>query len=164
MHFRSLFCIVLVLFSLTCRGRGFHIPIEEDSVFQADLTEQTYQTFPMDSTYQTDSTIQAESTNRSNPTVPMDSTSKRDSLVVDSVQMPVTLSSMLIKLNKNKYGSTLVPEDDTLVVLKPRPWLAVAENFGINALVLSWDYYIQNREYARISKNVLEHNFRTGMV
>ena len=152
-HFKGLLCIVLTVFSLTCRGAGFDASIAGDSILQ---------------TIQSAQTDQITETTTITPTItltnPIGMNSPRDTLVVDSVEMPVTLTSMLAKLNKGKNGSTLVPEDDTLVVLKPRPLLAVAENFSINALVLAWDYYIQTRDYARISKNVLEHNFKTGMV
>lgn len=53
---------------------------------------------------------------------------------------------------------------DTLVRLKPQPLKALAYDLGINAAVLGWDYFVQDRPYARISKSVLKNNFRNGFV
>lgn len=51
---------------------------------------------------------------------------------------------------------------DTLVKMKPQPLIALAEDLGINAAILAWDYYVQDRSYARISKSVLEDHFKHG--
>lgn len=53
---------------------------------------------------------------------------------------------------------------DTLVITKPRPFKALVTDLGINASILAFDYFVQNREYARISKHVLRRNFRNGFV
>lgn len=50
--------------------------------------------------------------------------------------------------------------EDTCVYVKPRPLVALGKDLGINAAILAWDYYIQDRHYARISKNVLEDHFK----
>ena len=155
MHFKCLLFTVLLMFSLVCKGEDIFVPIDEPTGEETDSMNQASPVSPANLTSLTNVTTPAKV-----PSV----LSPRDSLRKDSVVLPTTLSSMLKQYSRNKYGSTLVQEDDTLVVLKPRPLLAVAENFGLNALVLGWDYYIQNRDYARISKNVLEHNFHTGLV
>ena len=155
MHFKCLLFTVLLMFSLVCKGEDIFVPIDEPTGEETDSMNQASPVSPANLTSLTNVTTPAKV-----PSV----LSPRDSLKKDSVVLPTTLSSMLKQYSRNKYGSTLVQEDDTLVVLKPRPLLAVAENFGLNALVLGWDYFIQNRDYARISKNVLEHNFHTGLV
>ncbi len=49
---------------------------------------------------------------------------------------------------------------DTLVVVKQRPLVALAKDLSINAAILAWDYYVQDRHYARISNHVLEDHFK----
>lgn len=41
---------------------------------------------------------------------------------------------------------------------------ALTEDLGINAMVLSWDYFVTNRSYARISRSVLKQNLTGGWV
>ncbi len=48
---------------------------------------------------------------------------------------------------------------DTLVYTKPNALKALAKDLSINALVLGWDYYVQDRVWARISRDVLEEHF-----
>lgn len=48
---------------------------------------------------------------------------------------------------------------DTLVHIKPRPLRALATDLGIDAAVLAWDRFIQNREYARVNKCILNKHF-----
>ena len=55
-------------------------------------------------------------------------------------------------------------DTDTLVNRKPNYLMALAETEAVNALILANDYFIQDRDYARISRHVLEHNFKTGLV
>ncbi len=58
-----------------------------------------------------------------------------------------TPNCVLHFFGKDKDGETTMPALQ-----------ALTEDLGINALVLSWDYFIQNRSWARISKNVLHDN------
>lgn len=53
---------------------------------------------------------------------------------------------------------------DSLVKRRPQPWKALAVDLSINASILAFDYFVQNRDYARISKHVLRRNFRNGFV
>lgn len=64
----------------------------------------------------------------------------------------------------NRVHLQRIVPSDTLVRLKPQPLKALACDLGINATVLGWDYFVQDRSYARISKNVLRNNFRNGFV
>lgn len=57
-----------------------------------------------------------------------------------------------------------LPAGDTLVVMRPRPFLALAEDLSVDALILGYDYFVYNREYARITKNVIKDHFRHGFV
>lgn len=54
--------------------------------------------------------------------------------------------------------------EDTLVIVKPNPFKALAEDLGVNATILAWDYYVQNRGYARISRSVIKRHFKKGFV
>lgn len=89
-----------------------------------------------------------------------------DTLEVDSVKLGdyASLPTSLSAFRRERYSNAMCQLNDTLVVLKPRPIRAVVENLSINALVLSFDYFVQQRDYARISRHVLKHNFKTGMV
>lgn len=51
---------------------------------------------------------------------------------------------------------------DSLVFVKPNALKALAVDLGINVAVLAWDYYVQDRSYARISRSVLEDHFKRG--
>lgn len=51
---------------------------------------------------------------------------------------------------------------DSLVVVKPNALKALGVDLGINVAVLAWDYYVQNRDYARISRGVLKEHFKYG--
>lgn len=53
---------------------------------------------------------------------------------------------------------------DSLIKRRPQPWKALAVDLSINASILAFDYFVQNRDYARISKHVLRRNFRNGFV
>ena len=55
---------------------------------------------------------------------------------------------------------------DSCFALAPRrrPWLAAVEAAGINALVFSYDRWIANASYSRISLHSIRHNFKTGFV
>lgn len=48
---------------------------------------------------------------------------------------------------------------DTLVQMRPNALRALAKDLSINASILSWDYFVQNRDYARISRHVLKDHF-----
>lgn len=43
-----------------------------------------------------------------------------------------------------------------------RPWLAAVEAAGVNALVFSYDRWIADATYSRISLHTIRHNFKTG--
>ena len=47
---------------------------------------------------------------------------------------------------------------------RKRPWLAAAEVAGVNALVFSYDRWVANASYSRISMHTIRHNFKTGFV
>ena len=156
MFIRCLLSTLLFVCSLIARGEGIAVAISNEN--EVDTLEEniTQEHLDIDDITTSEDTI---------PTTPSDTiTQEKTTDRAAKPNTPPTLSSLLTKYSKDKYGTTLQLQDDTLVTLKPRPWLAVAENFGINALVLSWDYFIQNREYARISKKVLKHNFHAGLV
>ena len=46
----------------------------------------------------------------------------------------------------------------------PRPWLAALEVFGINAFVWSFDSYVMDEEFAKISIHTVKHNIKNGFV
>ncbi len=48
---------------------------------------------------------------------------------------------------------------DTLVYIKPNPIAALAKDLSINAILLSWDYFVQDREWARVSNDVIKDHF-----
>lgn len=47
---------------------------------------------------------------------------------------------------------------------RKRPWIAAAEAFGINVLVNSFDRYVMNEDFAKISWSSIKHNFKKGFV
>ena len=65
-------------------------------------------------------------------------------------------------ISGNRMRLQVLSQTDTLVHVKPRPFLALAEDLSINALVVSFDYFIGDREWARVSKNDIKRNFRLG--
>lgn len=48
---------------------------------------------------------------------------------------------------------------DTLVVVHPNALKALAKDLSINASILAWDYFVQDRDYARITRHVLKDHF-----
>lgn len=60
------------------------------------------------------------------------------------------------------YDLTINP--DTVLPMKFKPWQALAEDLGVNAVILGFDRYVQNRDYARVTGATIKHNFRTGFV
>ena len=61
-----------------------------------------------------------------------------------------------------KYSLMINP--DTVLPMKVKPWQALAEDLGVNAVILAFDRYVQNRSYARVTGATIKHNFRTGFV
>ena len=49
---------------------------------------------------------------------------------------------------------------DTLVVTRPDALKAAAKTLGINALILSYDHFVQDREWARVTSSVIGEHFR----
>ena len=47
---------------------------------------------------------------------------------------------------------------------KKHPWKAAVETFGINVLVLSFDRYVLDADFAQISLNSIKHNIKNGFV
>lgn len=47
---------------------------------------------------------------------------------------------------------------------RPKPWLAAAEVFGINAFVWSFDRFATNSDFARINIKTIHNNIKTGFV
>lgn len=45
-----------------------------------------------------------------------------------------------------------------------QPWMAAAEAFGINMLVLGFDRYALDAEFARVTFSTMRHNVKTGFV
>ena len=58
----------------------------------------------------------------------------------------------------------LMINPDTVLPMKVKPWQALAEDLGVNAVILAFDRYVQNRSYARVTGATIKHNFRTGFV
>lgn len=48
---------------------------------------------------------------------------------------------------------------DTLVYVKPNPLMALAKDLSINAIILGWDHFVQDREWAKVTFNVIEDHF-----
>lgn len=48
---------------------------------------------------------------------------------------------------------------DTLVYIKPRPLVALAKDLGLNAAILSWDHFVQDREWAEVTAHVIKEHF-----
>lgn len=48
---------------------------------------------------------------------------------------------------------------DTLVLVRPNALRALVKDLSINGSILAWDYFVQDRSYARISRQVLEDHF-----
>ena len=66
--------------------------------------------------------------------------------------------------NCYSYGN-LVPHSSLLAPhSKKYPWLAALETFGINAFVWSFDSYIMDEEFAKISIHTVKHNIKNGFV
>lgn len=51
---------------------------------------------------------------------------------------------------------------DTLVYIKPRPLVALAKDLGLNAAILSWDHFVQDREWAAVTSHVIRNHFTHG--
>ena len=51
---------------------------------------------------------------------------------------------------------------DTLVYIKPRPLTALAKDLGLNAAILSWDHFVQQREWAAVTSHVIRDHFTHG--
>ena len=62
------------------------------------------------------------------------------------------------------YGY-LAPQQSLLTTgTKKHPWIAALETFGINAFVWSFDSYIMNEEFAKISIHTVKNNIKNGFV
>jgi hypothetical protein len=48
---------------------------------------------------------------------------------------------------------------DTLVYVKPNALVALAKDLGINAIILSWDNLVQNREWAKVTMHDIRDHF-----
>lgn len=48
---------------------------------------------------------------------------------------------------------------DTLVYVKPNALTALGKDLAINALVLSWDHFVQDRDWARVTASVIKDHF-----
>ncbi|EJW97752.1 hypothetical protein EVA_14141, partial [gut metagenome] len=53
---------------------------------------------------------------------------------------------------------------DSSLVTPRRPWRGVAEAFGINMLVWSFDRFLMNEDFAKINGHTIHDNFKTGPV
>ena len=51
---------------------------------------------------------------------------------------------------------------DTLVVTRQQPFKAIAVDLGINAGILAWDHFVQKREWAKVTFNVINNHFKRG--
>mgnify|MGYP002623160858 CR=1 FL=1 len=51
---------------------------------------------------------------------------------------------------------------DTLVYIKPRPLTALAKDLGLNATILAWDHYVQDRKWAEVTAHVIKQHFTHG--
>ncbi len=51
---------------------------------------------------------------------------------------------------------------DTLVYIKPRPLTALVKDLGLNAAILSWDHYVQDRDWAEVTSHVIRNHFTHG--
>jgi len=48
---------------------------------------------------------------------------------------------------------------DTLVTVRPNAFAAIVKDLSINATLLAWDHFVQDREWARVTSNVLSDHF-----
>ena len=55
-------------------------------------------------------------------------------------------------------------DTDTLVVTKPKWAAAILEDLGINAGILAFDRFVQNRDYARVTGKTIKDNINKGWV
>lgn len=53
---------------------------------------------------------------------------------------------------------------DSSFVVPRRPWRGVAEAFGINMFVWSFDRFLMNEDFAKINGHTIRDNFKTGPV
>lgn len=82
-----------------------------------------------------------------------------------ATQQPFTLRRSVLD-DALSQGDPYTLSADSCFALAPRrrPWLAAVEAAGINALVFSYDRWIANASYSRISLHTIRHNFKTGFV
>lgn len=67
----------------------------------------------------------------------------------------------------SQYIPQIVPrvyQSDSLRILPRRPWRAAFQTVGINGVVWSFDRFIANEPWARISGHTIKDNFRTGPI
>lgn len=53
---------------------------------------------------------------------------------------------------------------DSSYMHKKHPWLALGEALGVNVAVFSFNHFIMNADFAKISLKTISRNFRTGFV
>lgn len=62
------------------------------------------------------------------------------------------------KLNSRNYVS------DSTYLLPKKPWLATAEVVGLNIAIWGFDRFALNADFARINRQTIKNNFKTGPV
>ena len=67
-------------------------------------------------------------------------------------------------VEEERQGSTSIFAFDNPDNQKKHPWKAAIETFGINAFVQSFDRFVLNEDFAKISFNSIEHNIKNGFV
>ena len=67
------------------------------------------------------------------------------------------------------FGQTYIPQvshryyyNDTTKILPRKPWVAVAEVFGLNMAVWTFDRYVMHEDWSYINWKTIRHNFRKG--
>ena len=67
-------------------------------------------------------------------------------------------------VEEERQGTTSIFAFDNPDNQKKHPWKAAIETFGINAFVQSFDRFVLNEDFAKISFNSIEHNIKNGFV
>ena len=71
-------------------------------------------------------------------------------------------SATLAQIEQTAADSIYAFNDPRLI--KPRPWRAALQAFGINVLVQSFDRFVMNEDFAQINLHTIHHNFKHGFV
>lgn len=91
--------------------------------------------------------------------------SKRGGMLIDcGPDAECSLPAQHFRLSPTSERPGGASEDVVRVHSPKRPWIAAAETFGINMLVLGFDRYVLDADFAKVSLSTMRHNIKNGFV